>query len=211
MPETYRSIRLDVGERGEEYVQKYISEWLIKNHSKIPKACIAFEISGEVKKPHFQGVLVTTETPKRFSDLISHFNSWGPNEKSFAICRKPESYLKYIKKDGDIRYYQGFTQEDIESWGDWIKITKEDKKVCHREQFYKDFLDFCRKNPECENRKYRLEWIARQLYTFLGKCPRSEQTAFCKGIIFSAQTVLLHGEESEDADKAIDRWIQSIL
>lgn len=208
----YRSIRLDVGERKPEDVQNILFSWLEANKGQIPKAAVALEHGSVTGKLHFQGVVTTTLNNKRFHDRLNAFESWAPNEKSFAIVKKPESYLKYIKKEGNIVYYHGFSQEDIESWGKWeIKATKAEAKLTSRETFYKEFLEFCRKDPRFDTGKYKLDWIGRQFFKYWGKSPKPELTNWIKGVVFSAQTALLHGEESEAADKAVDRWVDRIL
>lgn len=206
-----REIRLDVGDRDVDDVLKIIKDWHLANITNIPKIAIAFEIAKETKKPHFQGVLETSYIPKRFSECLSAFKSWAPGAKAFAVVRKPESYVKYIKKDGDIRYFYGYTERDIEDWGDWVTITKKQKDITRREKFYQGFVDLCRNQNDWEMGRYKLRWVAEKLFDYVGKQTLPEQLPWLRGVVFSTQCVLIGTVDGKLSSKARDEWVERLL
>lgn len=91
------------------------------------------------------------------------------------------------------------------------KNSKKDKTPTQRETFYKEFVEFCQKDPSVEMGKYKLDWIGKQFFRYWGKSPKPEMVNWIKGVIFSAQCALLQGEDSLLADRCIDRWVDRVL
>lgn len=202
---------MDVGSRGVDSVQQIIKDFFESNKDVFPKACVAFEVAEKTKKYHFQGVFISTLDRRRLSEKLSTFEGWGPNEKAFTLVKKPESYLKYIKKDGDIRYFHGFTEDDIESWGDWIEITKKEKDLTRREKFYQDFIQHCRNQNDWEMGRYKLHWVAEQLFDFLGKATLPEQVPWLKGVVFSTQCALVGRVDGKRSMVTRETWVDRLL
>lgn len=208
---TIREFRLDIGKRNVDDVLKIIKDWHLANIDKVPKIAIAFEIAKETKKPHFQGVVVTTLDTRRWSECLGAFKEWAPCAKAFAIVRNPASYLKYIKKDGDIRYFHGYTLEDIEEWGDWIDFSKKKKELTRREKFYQGFVDLCRNQNDWEVGRYKLRWVAEKLFEYIGKQTLPEQLPWLRGVVFSTQCVLIGTPDGKLSSKARDEWVERLL
>lgn len=206
-----RTFRLDVGERSEQEVESKIKEWLEKYSNTISKYAIAYEIAEKTKKPHYQGIMYVDEKAK-FENCTRYWSTWKPHEKSFAPVRHEKNYRMYIKKDGDIRFTKGITEEDMESWGEWEKQTKKEKKESRRQEMYKAFLEHCKSSDRFENNYMDLRWIASELLDYMGTQPLPEQVNWFKGMIFSAQAVFLRRNTGSHQElKARHEWIERVL
>lgn len=210
-----RTFRLDIGDRDEVTVRDAIRSWLDKNDDILIKYAIAHEYASETGKPHFQGILYVKEGVK-WENKVVDFRSWKHHEKSFAICKNESSYRKYIKKDGDMRYVKGITDDDMEAWGDWeeqVNQTKKEKKESRRQQMYAAFLEHCKEHDGFETGYMELKWIAHRLLDFMGTQPLPEQVNWFKGMIFSAQAVFLKRNHNLTNKwiKAKDEWIERVL
>lgn len=209
-----RTFRLDVGDRSEADVKDAISSWLTKNDDILEKYVIAHEYASETGKPHFQGIVYIKEGVKWENKVVA-FRLWKHHEKSFAIVKNEESYRKYIKKDGDIRYSKGITQGEMDSWGDWDTQTqtKKEKKESRRAEMYKAFLQHCREHDGFDVGYMDLRWVANRLLDFMGTQPLPEQVNWFKGMIFSAQASFLHGVEVRNGKilNARDAWVERVL
>lgn len=204
-----RTFRLDVGSRGEDFVAEQISTWLAKNSDIILKYAIAYEIAEKTKKPHYQGIMYVDEKSK-FENIVRYWKDWKSSEKSFAPVRDEKSYRMYIRKDGDMRFVKGITEEDMESWGEWEKKTVTQKKDSKRVDMYARFLKHC-KDQEAPP-SYTLAWIASELFDFIGYEPCPEQVNWFKGMVFSAQTVLMKNHPDHNRKVAVrHEWIERIL
>lgn len=210
-----RTFRLDVGDRDEDEVQELIKRWLDHHNDKFEKYAIARETGDITGKIHYQGIIYV-DTKAHSVNVMKKFGKWKAHEKSFAPVKNLESYKKYVKKQGDMRYYKGFTDEEISSWGEWEEITKKEKKLSHRRDQYDRFIKYCMEDPSVEMGKYKMDWIAEKLYDFLGKEPLPEQTNWLRGIIFSSQPRLIEECKSihynaEKSELTKKRWIERIL
>lgn len=208
-----RTFRLDVGSRSEQEVESKIKEWFEKNSDVIRKYVIAYEIAEKTKKPHYQGIMYVDEKVK-FENCTRYWNKWKPHEKSFAIVRDEKTYRMYIKKDGDIRFTKGVTEEDMDSWGEWVKQpTQKEQKESRRQQMYAAFLEHCKEHDGFDTGYMDLRWIAHRLLDFMGTQPLPEQVNWFKGMIFSAQAVFLRRNHNLTNKwiKAKDEWIERVL
>lgn len=118
------------------------------------------------------------------------------------------------KHDSIIDSYRIKTRvvEVVQEGGEVIKVTtKKYKQESYRVKVYKEFIEFLRSHKDVDHGKYKLAWIARQFFGFMGIQPKPELTNWIRGTIFSAQCVLLNGDVSDEAEKSIDRWIDQIL
>lgn len=108
------TIRVDIiGPEG------YATECLIKFLDHYSKYLVSYEISDQVKKPHYQGIVwVENEgaynaMKKRFSTMFTK-ELWTRGTKSMAMCREYDTYQTYICKDGNIQYMKNYDLEEIE-------------------------------------------------------------------------------------------------
>lgn len=206
-----RTFRLDVGQRTVEETSNRIKEFFDKYSEIIPKYVIALEVADITKKLHFQGLFWCDKSAK-MENAFRMFNSWAPSEKAFRPVKNLESYQKYIKKQGDIKLIKGITDDEIEKWGEWEAKALKERKESHRKEQYSRFITFLKSQPDIEIGKYKLEWVARKLFSFLGKEPLPEQTNWIRGMIFSSQTYLIYENDKDPkGEAAINKWIDRIL
>lgn len=179
----YKStIRLDVVDdtvttRLEEYLAKYDYPYLVYH-----------EYATNTKKPHYQGV-IHWPSESLFKSarvrLYTMFKDLTKGRKSMACVRK-DAYEIYITKDKDLRYRNGFTDEQIEELSS--QSYEKDKTVSGSTGFKKAFdyvvgrgysdstngweiaealIDYYRESVKCEPNDFQIRNMAKSIYTHM--------------------------------------------
>lgn len=172
------TIRVDIiGDKTDEYMERFLKKY--------EKYLIYEEISDEVKKPHYQGIIWVPDNKAyvaiktRFS---THFNEWTKGLKSMALVRKAQ-YEIYITKDKQLKWSKGYTQEQIEEL-EKQSYKKEKQPVLtsfqRAYQYCKDhglttssdgwqiaemLIDYYRENVKCEANDFQIKNMAKSIYT----------------------------------------------
>lgn len=208
-----RTFRLDIGPRDPEAVKTLIDAWLTKHSDVIHKYVISHEIATVTGKPHYQGIMYHADDV-RFENVTRHWKDWKASEKSFAPVRDEESYRKYVTKDGNIAFIKGITQEEMDEWGTWEKQdkTKKQKSESRRMLQYQKFIEHCKSKETPQGGVYTLDFIARELFAFMATEPLPEQVNWFKGMIFSAQAVLMKNHPRNQKFISVeDEWVTRVL
>lgn len=204
----FRSIRIDIGDRDEHNVLKYVEDFL---NSCSSKYVLYREVASKTKKLHFQGIFETDMDPKRFGNkLRSYFTEFKKHEKSFAPVKTEDSYKKYIKKDGNQVLIKGFTEDEISSWGDW-----EHKVQCKTETpgdiFYRKFIVYVQEQPDYEIKVRSFQWIAGCLFDFVGGQDRVFMFNFYKSVVYTAHARFAQILDSVGKQKTKEDWVDRLF
>lgn len=99
------------------------------------KYAIAFEISEVEKKPHYQGIVFSSQSSETYKKKMENaFPEWKGKrgdkcgKRSFAPVKELSSYQSYIFKDNDVRFILGYSDEEIASIPKWEKDVKKFKQ-----------------------------------------------------------------------------------
>lgn len=172
------TIRVDIiGEKTDEMMERFLKKY--------ERYLIYYEISDEVKKPHYQGIIWVPDNKAyvaiktRFS---THFSDWTKGQKSMRLVRKAQ-YEIYITKDKQLKWSKGYTQEQIEEL-EKQSYKKEKQPVLtsfqRAYQYCKDhglttssdgwqiaemLIDYYRDNVKCEANDFQIKNMAKSIYT----------------------------------------------
>lgn len=172
------TIRVDIiGEKTDELMERFLKKY--------ERYLIYYEISDEVKKPHYQGIIWVPDNKAyvaiktRFS---THFSDWTRGQKSMRLVRKAQ-YEIYITKDKQLKWSKGYTQEQIEEL-EKQSYKKEKQPVLtsfqRAYQYCKDhglttssdgwqiaemLIDYYRDNVKCEANDFQIKNMAKSIYT----------------------------------------------
>lgn len=134
----YFTLRVDdVGETTSDEITAYFNKY-----DYISKYLIFHEISDETHKPHFQGIYQIEDDTIKETKRKNDFNRWfGKSrtsaQKSTAIVKDAEKYSIYISKDHDLRFNNGYSQEEIDSF-----IERSYKKKKHSKNTDNQKIDY---------------------------------------------------------------------
>lgn len=154
---------------------------------KYEKYLVYHEVSDEVQKPHYQGIVWVPDNKayvaikSRFSTM---FNEWTRGQKSMALVRK-EQYEIYICKDKQLKWSKGYSQEEITQL-ESKSYKKDDKKQPVLTSFQRAYqyckshglttssdgwqiaemlIDYYRENVKCEANDFQIKNMAKSIYT----------------------------------------------
>lgn len=139
----YYTIRVD---SNDDVTRESICQFMEKEQ--FPEYLIYHEISEDVKKSHYQGVIkVLDNSDSAIKKLRDHVRyAFSTKKSSFSLAKvKKEEYFSYITKDGDKVCSKGFTQEQIE---DFHSKSYKKEKVNNKSymQKYIDYMELTYEN-----------------------------------------------------------------
>lgn len=173
------TIRVDIiGENATDFMERFLKKY--------DKYLIYEEVSDQVQKPHYQGIVWVPDNKayvaikSRFS---THFSDWTRGQKSMALVRKAQ-YEIYITKDKQLKWSRGYSDDEIKALED--KSYKKDSKLPVLTSFQKAYqyckdhglttssdgwqiaemlIDYYRDNVKCEANDFQIKNMAKSIYT----------------------------------------------
>lgn len=194
------TIRIDAKEGEDENGQDSTKNRLLAflNDNRYTACLVYRELSSEVKKLHYQGVIEVDEKDvswhkERWSRL---FKDYTKGQKSTALMKK-DNYEIYVTKDKDQVYTKGYTEEFIKEL-ESRSYTKEVRaKTDYFDRFKKWLWEYDHKK---DTWKYDMYYIAEKLIEFFGvEKQEVKNFQFYRSLIFNVQAHFLADDTSQKA------------
>jgi len=165
-------------------------------------SCLVYrEVSSEIKKLHYQGVLEVDEKDtgwhrERWCRLFSDYKK---GSKSSALMKK-DQYEVYITKDKDQIYMRGYTEEYIKE----LESKSYTKEVRTKTDYYDRFIKWLWKyDHKTDTWKYDRYYIAEKLIEFFGvEKQEIKNFNFYRSLIFNVQAQLLANDSTQKAKES---------
>lgn len=179
------------------------------DHPRYTSYLIYREISEDVGKLHFQGVVEFDHESlswhkERWSRLFSKYKK---GSKSSAIMKK-NNYEIYITKDKDRVLTFGYTEEFIAE----LESSSYKKEDVKKVDYYDRFMYYIKQRDDLDVIKYDRRRICACLIQFFGMEKQEiKNVQFYKSLMINVQARLIYGQTDHDSEKVVERLIDLIM
>lgn len=202
---TKYTIRID--EQGDDTLDR-LKAFL--DHDRYIRYLVYREIADITKKVHYQGFV---EFPDEY--ISWHTGRWSlrfkdfPKGKKSSALVKKDNYMIYITKDKDLVLSKGCTEDFINTLEtqSYHKVPQVIKK-----DYYQMFFEYIKQQPEVDQRKYKIQWIAETLVDYMGLEHREiKNFNYYKSLCLNVQSRLIYGSKTEESSNIRSKLADRIL